>query len=269
MIKNLTQKINYIYSFSICTLVTNFIEYEEMVNSFKEAGFSEENSEFIYVDNSKANTEDGYSGVNKFLNIAQGKYIIICHQDVLLRYDDIEVLKACLIELDKLDSAWAIAGNAGFANFSQRFYRISDPHGMDTKIGRLPAMVHSLDENFLVVKNEANLALSRNLKGFHLYATDLITIANFLGWNAYVINFHLYHKSAGKCDPNFIQAKKDYIQKYSNLMKTLYIRTTCASMIITDNYFKNIILNRKFFYSIRRKIEKIQSLVKIYIGKIH
>lgn len=263
--KNITQENSYIYSFSVATLVTNFLEYQEMVNSFRDAGFDESNSEFIYIDNSNENIEDGYSGINKFLNRAQGKYIIICHQDVLLKYDDVEVLKACLIELDNLDSEWAIAGNAGFASFTQKFYRISDPHGENTQIGKLPANVKSLDENFLVVKNEANLCLSNNLKGFHLYATDLITIAKILGWNAYVIDFHLYHKSGGKCDENFMQTKKDFIQKYSQLMKPLYIQTTCTSMIITSSCFFNMVLNQKLFYSIRKKIEKCEFYLKRYL----
>lgn len=251
------------YTFSICTLVTNFIEYEEMVNSFKKAGFSDGNSEFNYIDNSNGNSEDAYSGLNKFLNLSNGEYIIICHQDVLLKYDNVEILQKCLQELDALDPDWAIVGNAGFNNFTEAYYRISDPHGENTKTGKLPSRVKSLDENFLVVKNEANLTLSHNLKGFHLYATDLVTIAYILGWNAYVVNFHLYHKSSGNDETeSFASSKQAFIEKYAKVQSILLIRTVCTSMIITGNIFLNRLLNRERFYRMRRRFENVLASFK-------
>lgn len=243
--------------FSICTLVTNFSEYLEMIDSFKNANFNDENSEFFYIDNSQGNNDDGYTGLNKFLNLATGTYIIICHQDILLKFDHIAILSQRINEMDHFDPNWAILGNAGFNNFTEKHYRISDPWGENTHIGKLPAKVKSLDENFLLIKNEANLALSHDLNGFHMYGTDLCTIASFLGWNAYVIDFHLYHKSGGNCNESFAIAKQSFIDKYAKLIKTLYIRTTCTPMIITSNRFYNRFLNRKFFYSIRKRIENI------------
>lgn len=243
--------------YSICTLVTNFDEYQEMIDSFKCAGFTDNETEFFYIDNSNGNSEDGYTGLNKFLNLATGKYIIICHQDVLLKFDTINILNQRIREMDNFDPHWAILGNAGFNGFTEKYYRISDPWGENTHIGELPAKVKSLDENFLLIKNEANLALSHDLKGFHMYGTDLCNIASFLGWNAYVIDFHLYHKSGGNCNESFVIAKQSFIDKYSNLIKTLYIRTTCTPMIITPNRLCNKLLNRKFFYSIRKRIENI------------
>jgi hypothetical protein len=244
--------------FTICTLVTNLPEYEEMVESFNKAGFTEENSEFFYIDNSNGNAHDGYSGLNKFLNTATGTYIIICHQDILLNFDTVNVLKQRIAELDALDPDWAILGNAGFAGFTEKFYRISDPWGSNTHLGTLPAKVKSLDENFLVIKNEANLALSHNLKGFHLYATDLCTIASILGWNAYVIDFHLYHKSAGNCSESFFNSKMEFINKYSKLIKPFAIRTTCTMMLITGCSFFNRVINKKLFYSIKKRLESLR-----------
>jgi len=243
--------------FTICTLVTNFLEYKEMVDSFKYAGFNKENSDFFYIDNSRRNIEDGFSGLNKFLNLATGKYIIICHQDILIKYDNVDALNQRIDEINALDSNWAVLGNAGFSGFTKEYYRISDPWGDNTKIGQLPALVNSLDENFLLIKNEANLALSHNLNGFHLYGTDLCAIASILGWNAYVIDFHLYHKSGGNYDENFSNARKMFIKKYANIISWFYIfRTTCTKMIITHSYFLNRLLNRNFFYILLKSLEK-------------
>lgn len=248
--------------FSICTLVTDLQEYEEMLKSFEMAGFTDENSEFLYIDNSNGNAHDGYSGLNKFLNIASATYIIICHQDILLDFDTIHVLKQRISELDILDSDWAILGNAGFAGFTEKFYRNSDPWGSNIHIGELPAKVKSLDENFLLIKNEANLSLSHDLKGFHMYATDLCTIAHFLGWNVYVIDFHLYHKSAGNCNTSFAQARQAFINKYTKILSPLSIRTTCTMMIITSSPKLNWLLNRKIVYSFKKRLENIKSKLK-------
>lgn len=242
-------------NFSICTLVTNVSEYQEMADSFKNAGFDDKNSEFLYIDNSNGNTYDGYSGLNKFLNTATGKYIILCHQDILLNFDNLEVLNQRIAEMDKIDPNWAILGNAGYGDFNTKLYRITDPWGENQKMGDLPAKAKSLDENFLVIKNEANLSLSHNLQGFHLYATDLCIIASILGWNTYVIDFHLYHKSSGSCNESFFTSKKAFIDKYSRIVKPFAIRTTCTMTIITGCDFLNQLFNRKLFYSIKKRLD--------------
>ena len=78
------------YRYSICTLVTNPSEYDEMVESFFNAGFKPDFCEFLYCDNSQFNQLDAFVAYNVFLNSAKGKYIILCHQDILLKYDGIE-----------------------------------------------------------------------------------------------------------------------------------------------------------------------------------
>ena len=120
--------------FSICTLVTRHEEYLEMVQSFLEAGFDHESCEFLYLDNSVDNAWDGFKAYNHFLSISRGKYIIICHQDVLIQYDKRDVLTKCLNDLDKKDPNWAIAGNAGGICLGVRAMCITDPKGhIETK----------------------------------------------------------------------------------------------------------------------------------------
>jgi len=259
--KNINQ-FKTVKNYSICTLVTNFTEYKEMVDSFKKSGFSDENSEFFYVDNSEGNSDDGFGGINKFLNLSTGRYIIVAHQDVLLQYDNVDTLEARIREMDELDPSWAILGNAGFRGFREKFYRISDPWGENTSIGSFPAKVKTLDENFLVIKNEANLTLSRDLNGFHMYGADLCTIASILGWSAYVIDFHLYHKSGGNCNESFKDAREAFIDKYTKVLSPLALRTTCTTMIITPHSWLNRLLNRKIFYSLKKRFETLKSLLK-------
>jgi hypothetical protein len=234
------------FKYSICTLVTNPDEYQEMLQSFVRAGFDPSFCEFLHIDNSKSNTFEAYSGLNKFLQEAQGKYIILCHQDILLNYDNLEVLEKRIEEIETMDPRWAIIGNAGAVGIKNKVYRISEGDGVFRKCGHPPAKVVSVDENFILVKKEANLALSGDLSGFHLYGTDLCIIASILGYNAYVVNFHLLHKSKGNADKSFFDIKKNLIKKYSRAFAPRFIETTMTKMVISSSSFLTKLLNTGF-----------------------
>jgi hypothetical protein len=219
--------------FSICSLVTDLAEYAEMVSSFRDGGFGGTDCEFLYLDNSRGNTFDAFAGYNLFLARAAGDYVILCHQDILLIGEGREALERRLAELDSLDPAWALCGNAGGTAGGSLALRITDPHGADQSAGAFPARATALDENFIVVRRESNLALSHDLGGFHLYGTDLCIVADMLGRSAYVIDFHLRHKSAGKTDGSFYAARKAAIAKYRRAFRTRWIRTTCTTFLVS------------------------------------
>ncbi|MEY3501198.1 MAG: hypothetical protein RL308_2871 [Bacteroidota bacterium] len=87
--------------YSICTLVTIKEEYQEMMSSFVEAGFDTSFCEFLYIDNTTHNKSEAYQGLNYFLQKAKGKYIILCHQDILICHDKIDRLEQCIADLDQ------------------------------------------------------------------------------------------------------------------------------------------------------------------------
>src|SRR5690349_1603575 len=87
--------------YSVCTLVTRPGEYAELVDSFRSGGFKEPECEFLYLDNSRGNSFDAYTGNNVFLHVARGEFIILCHQDVHLLDDGRPRLDALLDELSK------------------------------------------------------------------------------------------------------------------------------------------------------------------------
>ena len=99
--------------FSICTLVNDVQSYRNMLNSFLEAGFGYADCEYIYIDNASSTTYDAYEGLNKAISKSRGKFIILCHQDVLLRFDNRADLTQRLNEIEKNMPNWAVAGNAG------------------------------------------------------------------------------------------------------------------------------------------------------------
>jgi len=134
---------------------------------------------------------------------------------------------------------------------------ISDPYGEHRQKGTLPQKVRTLDENFIVIKKSANLALSHDLKGFHLYGTDLCQIASILGYSAYVIDFHLYHKSAGTVDKRFTESANAFRAKYARAMTPLFLRTPVAKLFLSSSSVLNLICNTKFCFRLVKLWQKI------------
>lgn len=253
------------YDFSVCTLVTRMDQYQLMLQSFIDAGFSKDKCEYLYIDNSKENQFDAYSAMNIFLQKAQGKYIIICHQDIELRYDRIDVLKKRILELDSIDPKWALIGNAGVINLKFASARIThgDPPAYRESGRTFPQKVITLDENFILIKKKANLAVSSDLKGFHFYGADICLIASILGYNAYVIDFHLYHKSTGNYDEEFYSLKKAFQKKYNRAFKGRYLKTiTRQKFYISGSKLQRVIFNNAFARNIGRNYLRFRWLLK-------
>ncbi|WP_220719834.1 hypothetical protein [Agarivorans litoreus] len=257
-------QIKHNYQFAVCTLVTDLSEYQGMLKSFASVGFSEENTQFIYADNSKSNKLDAYQAIRKFLTHSDANYIILCHQDILLNFDDKEKLESELRELDQIDPNWGLCGNAGYIDFKHYAMRISDPHGENINVGNFPAQVKSLDENFIIVKKESALSISKDLSGFHLYGTDMCIIAEILGLRSYVIDFHLLHNSGGNINKSFEVSKKELLNKYAKALSNKYIRSTCTKLIITNISWLNTLFNRSIIYSLRKRLESFSSSHKKY-----
>lgn len=213
-----------------------------MVDSFVQAGFDPLFCEFLYLDNQNGNRYDGYSGGNLFLQTAQGQYIILCHQDIRLQFDRLEDLERCIRELDAIDPAWAVLGSAG--GVKPGIIVSATTHSCHKqKTGYFPVKVTSLDENFMLVKREANLCLSHDLSGFHFYGTDLCQITHVLGWTAWVVDFSLYHKSRGHCDDGYFSEKNRLIHKYKSALRGRAIQTTCTTIFLTGSAIGSWLLN--------------------------
>lgn len=239
------------FEFSICTMVTRPTEYHEMLSSFKEKGFDDTNSEFIYVDNSENNSLDAYASTNLFLKRARGKYLIICHQDILLHSDGVIELRNILEDLSRVDPNWAICGNAGAVGPNHIVYHISYPDGTFMKKGRFPDQVQSLDENFLLVRNSANLRVSSDLSGFHLYATDLVLQAELNGFTSYVIPFNLIHKSRGNKNEDFFKLERQLTKKYNHYFRTRWIQTNSTVFHLTGNMTGRLLGNKFCLFFVR------------------
>lgn len=248
----------YKYQYAICTLVTNWDEYGRMLDSFIAAGFTTDESEYRYADNTNGNSFDAYKGINQFLQNADAKYIIICHQDILLKFDKRADLEHRLADLDRLDNNWAVVGNAGTNNLYLESMKITHADMVCVEKGVLPSKVRSLDENFLLVKRSANLALSRDLSGFHMYGTDICLVAECLGYTAYAIEFNLLHLSKGKMDDSFYDLSRKLERKYSLFFRSRYIKTTITRFYLSPNNVLRSFMNISLIKSIVRLFYKLK-----------
>jgi hypothetical protein len=95
------------------------------------------------------------------------------------------------------------------------------------------------------VRRSANLALSHDLTGFHFYGTDLCLIASILGYNAYVVDFHLRHKSGGTGNTDFFARRTQIVQKYARAIRPRWVRTTCTHLYISGSVWRSFLLNNR------------------------
>lgn len=253
--------IEYNKLFSICTLVSDMDEYNLLLSSLKSAGFDDENSEFIYVNNSNGNKYDAYDGLNQCLNKATGKYVILVHQDVEFKFDNIDVLIEKIDEINKKDSSWAILGNTGYDynNITKQYTRITDTGQIDYSVGNFPEKVSCVDENIMIVKNDLNLMFSKNIGHYHLYGADLSLQAAMQGYSTYVIEFHIFHKSGGYPNKSFYDTKDRFIIQYQKALESKFFRTPCTPIYVSGSKILNFIMNKKIVYSMKKRIDTIKN----------
>lgn len=219
----------YEIEFSFCSLVTKADQYRDMVQSMVDAGFDQSCAEFLYLDNSTSNRGDGYAGLNSLANHARGEFIVFCHQDILA-IDGPERLREILGELSMADPAWAVLGNAGLRG-GKRFMFLNEQGTIFAASAREnPEPVESLDENFILLRQDARLGFSRDLSGFHLYGTDLVTQARLRGFSSYAVDFRIEHFGKGTIDQYFHDSCDQFEKKYAEALSPRSVMTTCTSL---------------------------------------
>jgi hypothetical protein len=188
-----------------------------------------------------------------------------------LHYDNIEVLNEKLAEVDDVDPDWSILSNAGGIenNLYQRIaITIAYGDGFEQFQGKFPQKVCSVDENFIVIKRSANLSLSNDISGFHLYGTDICLIAELLGYSAYVINFKLVHKSYGNPNKSYYKILKKLIGKYVKFMRSRTIVNTITDFRLSPSSINTKLFNIKLTKKVSRKITKWKTPDRKHINNI-
>ncbi len=254
-------------TFHICTITNNLTQYEEMKSSYIAAGFTEDRCRYSLFDNSKSNVFDP-SIFNTIRLSTLEPYIIFCHQDILLNQGDgFDKLIKLIDELNRVDRKWAVAGNAGVTRKGEYVLRITDPFSHyypEWKKG-FPYEVESLDENFILIRTQADI--SCNIKTFYFYAHELCLDALTKGYSSYVINFHLTHLSPGKYDNDghsyFSLAIKSFEDKWSQRFFFRYYQPVYAQMMCFSKYWFLRSLGKTLIY-----LRKLNIQTSNFIGKL-
>lgn len=253
-------------TYSICTIVNSYEKYNQMLESFSNSGFNRNNSEFIYVDNLTANKYDAYGSIRRFLKRSSGKYIIICHQDIVL-VDDERVLSARLKHLEDTDSRWAMATNAGVDEKGRQFFRYVHPSGLEIRKGDFPHRIAAADEHFLLLKASSGISPSPGLSGFHLYGTDIAVQAGLAGQTAYAIDFNLVHFGLGTVDDRYFDELRQFQASHLRDPKPAFFKNTVAPVYIGRP--KPIWRAKQYVWYLRSKGYSIKNIRRLAIKAKH
>jgi hypothetical protein len=247
----------------IFTFVTDQRQYREMRESFAEAGFTQKRVTFKELrSRGRPGEPEPYSTASGLIADRPEPFVILCHQDVRLDqghgFDEFVVI---LQDLERRDPSWALAGNAGGSRRLRLISCITDPWGERTSRS-LPSRVHSLDENFIVLKTGTGVRCSPGLGGFHLFGTDLCLNALRSRRSAYVIGFHLRHLSPGRKNAAYAEARDRFVAHWSTRCVAEYVRPTAEVL-----FFSRFLLLRKTLghWKLRRIAEK-HELVGAFLG---
>jgi len=220
--------------FSICTMVNDWVEYEAHQQIWLKMGFGGKDCEFLVSDNSSSNKLDGFQSSRLFLDQARGQFIIMAHLDSRPKVTKGKLLNL-LHRLETLDPKWAIVGNAGINHLSQSFITLGlkMPRVSGKKGVKEFHLVHTLDENLLIVKADARLSLSYDLAGFHLYGLDLCNVAQRLGRTCYIAPMRWYHGSHGTLNTVFYHKVSEFESKMRNYRRPRIWATNCTFLTVS------------------------------------
>lgn len=222
---------------SIISVYNNYNTLKEML--LKSLEKQTIDFELILLDNSNNRYSSAAKALNEGIKKAKGEIIVIVHQDVEFKKQQLDKM---IKYLEKLGDN-VIVGAAGRKDSEGVITNIK--HGTDKKFaGKIrviePIEVQTLDEVCIAsTKNVFNKILfdEQTCDNWHLYGVDLCLMGKSKEIKSYVIPLDLYHKSKGAVNnlyyDSLLKVSKKHKENYT------YIYTSC-SVINTNVVFSNI-----------------------------
>jgi hypothetical protein len=242
----------------IMTFVNDDDSYAEMRHSFQAAGFTSGRASFIRLDSAgRLAVRDPYAAISEFIGSCEEPSFILCHQDI--RADQGHGWSDFISAMDSLariDPSWAVAGNAGGSSTLRMVRRITDPHGGSTD-DALPALVQTLDENFLVIRTGTGVSCSPELWGFHLYGSDICLNARRAGLGCYVVDFHVRHLSGGTKDDRYYECRDRFVAVWGDRYAARYVRAPMEVLFLSRSSIARAVLGGS---TVRRILKNHPSL---------
>jgi hypothetical protein len=137
---------------------------------------------------------------NRALQSTSEELVVFLHQDVFLPKGWDDLLLARVNEVAELDPEWALVGSYGIGFDGSGYGPV-----WSTSLGQIvgmvpgePVPVQSFDEMLMVVRRSSGLRFDEDLKGFHLYGTDIVQNAISNGLHSYAVPLPCIHNDKFK-----------------------------------------------------------------------
>jgi hypothetical protein len=186
------------------------------------------------------NQKSASSAFASVMESARAEFLIFTHCDVYFPKPWFERLEWEIDRLARMDGDWAVAGICGLTSSHELVGRMWDTslqpvtRGVFGKALTGPVPIVSTDEMAFVVRRAAGVNFDPLLPNFHLYATDIILIAEREGKRSYGLDMPLIHNAKAQ-----LRVGRDYVASYKYMVQKwrsrLPVPTTCGT--ITSNPF--------------------------------
>jgi hypothetical protein len=125
--------------------------------------------------------------------------LVFAHQDVYLPEGWASKLQDALETVSKQDPEWGVLGVWGLDATGQGVGDVFCTFAMRRLGGAFAGVmeVRTLDEVMLIVRKSSGLRFDEQMKGFHLYATDICLQARKRGMKCYAISAFCVHNTNG------------------------------------------------------------------------
>jgi hypothetical protein len=134
---------------------------------------------------------------NQALDECTAPWLLFAHQDVYLPTGFAARIVEALDQLNQTEPDWAVAGVVGGAANGDVIGKVWCS-GNSRLIGEgigLPARAATLDELIIIIRCDSGLRFDPDLPSFHLYAADIILIAQASARSTWVLDAPVVHHS--------------------------------------------------------------------------
>lgn len=183
---------------SFVTCVNNMTQYRNYVLASLFKNKTNKKYEVIPV----LNFENQYTAaqaLNKGLDLARGKLVVFCHQDVLFYERWIDILYDRIAIIEKRNPEWGVIGTAGISKRDDTIGVVFNMKGnfqwRATK-KKLVWPVQTVDEHCMVIRKASRLRFDESNATWHMYGPDICLQANANSMRNFGIYNPLVHNSA-------------------------------------------------------------------------
>jgi hypothetical protein len=187
------------YDFTIITIVKNLDSYKEFCECLKKQ-VGTNAVEIIAIPNFYNTFTSAYKALNIASDIAFGKNLILCHDDILVPNNWLNTIKKNINELDSNQIQWGVLGPAGVNIDDDKgiYFLLDNNMNIINSSIKNRQEVFSLDELCLITKKSNGLRFSdKQLTGFHFYGGNICIESKLKNLKNFSIPCYCFHKSDG------------------------------------------------------------------------